>query len=476
MAVIPAQDRQRGAALLIMLLLLVLGGAVLFSRNISGQLASASLATRNAAALADAKEALLGYIVTRDATHPGEYGFLPCPDLNASGSTAEGEAHETSCGARYRNMLGRFPWRTVGLEPGRSKGSECLWYAVSGSWKAAGANEPQLLNTDSSGQFRLLAADGSTLIAGGAAGERPVAVIIAPGPPIAGQTRASAASGVEQCGGSFVANRYLDSHAATGTNNSNVSTVADAIDAFISGDPGSTVVNDQMIFITRSEIEERLMRRADVSAQLTALTSAVAKCVADYGKRNPGGAADPRLPWPAPVDLVEYRTAAQYNDTPVGGLSGRVPNVVNDSNSQTGNTSTGVLTTCNAATVPEWTPTMATLWQHWKDHLFYAVALDFSPAATPVTSCTTCLSVNGTGAYAAVLMFAGSRLGALNQSRDEPPMNTDTRSDIDNYLEGRNAGNHPNAAGNGDYQSATASSNFNDILFCIDATLSVTPC
>ena len=153
-----------------------------------------------------------------------------------------------------------------------------------------------------------------------------------------------------------------------------------------------------------------------------------------------------------------------------------MPNVVNDSNSRTGNTSTGVLTACNAATVPEWTPTMATLWQHWKDHLFYAVAPGFQADATPVISCTTCLSVNGAGTHVAIVIFSGSRLVALNQTRDEPPMNTDTRSVIGNYLEGRNASNHPNVAGNGDYQSAAASSSFNDILFCIDATLSVTPC
>ena len=459
-----------------MLLLLVLGGIVLFSRNMNGQLASASRVKDSAAALADAREALLGYIVTRDATHPGQYGFLPCPDIDASGSTAEGEAHETNCGTRYRNMLGRFPWRTVGIDPGRSKSGECLWYAVSGSWKAAGTNEPQLLNTDSSGQFRILAADGSTLIAGTTAAERPVAVIIAPGPPIAGQTRTTVASGVAQCGGSYLASRYLDNDTASGINNSNVTNATDAIDDFIAADPGGTAVNDQIIFITRSEIENRLMRRADVTAQLTALTSAVASCIADYGKRNPGGAADPRLPWPAPVDLVEYRTAPQYNDTPVGELSGRVPNVVNDSNSRTGNTSVGVLTTCNPATVPEWTPAMATLWQHWKDHLFYAIALDFRPDATPVTTCTTCLSVNGTGAYAAVLMFSGSRLATLNQTRDEPPMNADTRGNISNYLEDRNASNHPNVTGNGDYQSGAASSSFNDILFCIDATLSVTAC
>ncbi len=476
MPAISARDRQQGAALLIMLLLLVLGGVVLFSRNINGQLASAARVKSNAAALADAKEALLGYIVTRDATHPGKYGFLPCPDVDASGGTAEGEAHEANCGARYRSVLGRFPWRTVGIAPGRSKSGECLWYAVSGSWKAAAANEPQLLNTDSSGQFRIFAADSSTLIAGTTAGERPVAVIMAPGPPIAGQTRATVASGVEQCGGSYVASRYLDNDAASGINNSNVSNAADAIDDFIAADPGGPAVNDQIIFITRSEIEARLMRRADVTAQLTALTKAVAMCIADYGKRNPGGIADPRLPWPAPVDLVEYRTAPQYNDTPVGELSGRAPNVVNDSNSRTGNTSAGVLTACNPATVPEWTPTMATLWQHWKDQLFYAVALDFRPDATPVTTCTTCLSVNGAGAYAAVLMFSGSRLAALNQIRDEPPMDADTRSNISNYLEGRNASNHPNVAGNGNYQSGAASSNFNDILFCIDATLSVTAC
>lgn len=476
MAAIPAHDRQQGAALLIMLLLLVLGGVVLFSRNLNSQVASAALARDNAALLADAKEALLGYIVSRDATHPGKYGFLPCPDLDATGSTAEGEAHESNCGARYRSRLGRFPWRTVGLEPGRSKGSECLWYAVSGSWKAAGANEAQLLNTDSSGQFRVFAADGSTLIAGATASERPVAVIIAPGAPVAGQTRATAASGVNQCGGSFVANRYLDNHAASGINNSTVSNTADAIDDFINADAGGAVVNDQMIFITRSEIEERLLRRADVRTQLTALAGAVARCIADYGKRNPGGAADRRLPWPTAVDLVEYRTAAQYNDTPVGALSGRVPDVVNDSNSRTGNTSTGVLTACNSATVPEWTATMATLWQHWKDHLFYAVAFDFRPDAAPAAGCTTCLRVNGAGAYAAVVLFAGRRLTALGQTRDEPPMNADTRSDIGNYLEGRNAGNHPNVAGNGDYQSAAASNSFNDILFCIDANLSVSPC
>jgi hypothetical protein len=469
-------EQQRGAALLIMLLLLILGGTVLFSRNLLSQLPSASRAKANAQLLAEAKEALLGYASTWDATHPGQLGFLPCPDIDAGGTTLEGEAHELACGAQYRSVLGRFPWRTLGLDPGRTRGGECLWYAVSGSWKAGGTAKPGLLNEDSSGQFRVIAADGTTVIAGNSAAERPVAVIIAPGQPLPGQVRPTLVAGVAQCGGSFVAARYLDNDAGSGVNNAVLASTADAVDDFIAADPGTMTVNDQVLFITRAELEERLMRRADVQTKLRNLTLAAAKCIADYGKRNPGAPGDRRLPWPAPVDLTEYRTSAQYNDTPVGELSGRAANVVNDSNGQTGNTSAGVFTACNSATVPEWTPEMATLWQHWKDHLFYALSRDFRPNAPVVTTCTTCLRVNGAGAWAAVVMFSGTRLAALAQTRDEPPMNVDTRGNIASYLEGRNASNHPNAAGNGDYQSGAAGSTFNDILYCIDANLSVTSC
>ncbi len=468
--------RQHGAALLIMLLLLVLGGTVLFSRNLFSQLPGASRARANADLLAEAKEALLGYATTWDATHPGELGFLPCPDIDATGLLEEGEAHELLCGLPYRNSLGRFPWRTLGLDPGRTRGGECLWYAVSGSWKAGAIAKPALLNEDSSGQFRVLAADGSTVIAGSSAAERPVAVIIAPGAPLAGQLRVTLPSGVSQCGGSFLATSYLDDDAASGINNATVSLAADAVDDFITSDPGATGVNDQVIFITRAEIQDRLLRRPDVQARLRSLTQAVARCIADYGKRNPGAPGDRRLPWPASVDLMEYRTAAQYTDTPVGELSGRVANLVNDSNVQTGNLSAGVLTACSTATVPEWTPEMSALWQNWKDHLFYAVAWDFRPDAPPATACTSCLSVNGTGAWAAIVMFSGTRLAAAGQVRDEPPMNADTRGNIANYLEGRNAANHPNLAGTGDYQSGAATATFNDILYCIDANLSVTSC
>ncbi len=458
-----------------MLLLLVLGGAVLFSRNMTTQAPGATRTAANAELLAEAKEALLGYATTYDATHPGELGFLPCPDVDATGLLDEGEAHELLCGLQHRSVLGRLPWRTLGLDPGRTRGGECLWYAVSGSWKAGGVAKPALLNPDSSGQFRVLATDG-TLVAGATPAERAVAVIIAPGPPLPGQLRLTLPAGVSQCGGNFTAGGYLDNATGLGINNANLALAADAIDDFVTADPGATGVNDQVIFITRAEVQERLLRRPDVQARLRDLAYAVARCIADYGLRNPGGATDRRLPWPAPVDLPDYRTPAQYNDTPVGQLSGRVPDAVNDSNVRTGNLSPGVLSACNTATVPEWTPEMATLWRHWKDHLFYAVGWDFRPDAPPASACASCLTVNGAGAWAGLVMFSGARLTALGQVRDEPPMDPDTRGTIGNYLEGRNAGNHPNASGTGNYESGAATTTFNDILYCIDANLSVTPC
>lgn len=462
---------------MIMMLILILGAAALFAREMAGRAAATTRIEESALALARAKEALLGYAVTSDAgSNPGFPGLLPCPDLGAAGGFDEGAAHDTACLARYRSVMGRFPWKTLGLEPGRTGGGECLWYAVSGTWKNASAAPSELFNTDSNGQFRIFSGDGTTLLAGATAAERPVAVIIAPGPLLPGQTRNTLAAGVSQCGGNFNAADYLDTDAGSGINNAGLAATADAIDDFISADPGRGDLNDQMIFITRTEIEERLMGRPDMTVAMASLTRAVARCLADYGLRNPGGAADRRLPWPAPVGLAQYRPDNQYDDTPVGWLSGRAPDRVNDSSSRTGNSIARALVNCSTATVPEWTPAMLALWRNWKDHLFYAVADSFKPDASPHSSCGSCLTVNGAGPWAAVVMFAGIRLPGLGQVRDEPPADADTRMTIANYLEGRNAGNHPNSGGTGDYQSGPAGATFNDVLYCINPALAVVPC
>ncbi len=466
---------QRGAALLIMMLILVLGVSAWLVRGLDARATATARVQRSAAALAEAKEALLGYMVTTEAAFPGSFGLLPCPDIDASGTFAEGIAHDSACLARYRSVMGRFPWKTVGVAPARGSIGECLWYAVSGTWKAATLASAELVNPDSNGQFRVLAADGR-LMAGATPASRAVAVIIAPGAPLAGQARPASGAGTGQCGGNYVAARYLDRDGASGVDNADLAALPDAIDDFINAEPGRDDLDDQLVFVTRAEIEDRLMRRADVQARLRDLTGAVAKCIARYGKTNPGGAADRRLPWPAPMALAQYRSDASYDDASIGWLSGRVPDRVNDSNALTGNTLARLLTNCDAAAVPEWTPAMLALWRHWKDHLFYVVAGSFRPDALPHSSCGSCLGVNGAGSHAALVIFAGQRLAAPGQVRDQPPMDADTRALAGNYLEGRNATNFPDGTGDKDYQSAAPGANFNDLLYCIDANLGVAAC
>ncbi|MDH5502117.1 MAG: hypothetical protein OEY72_13555, partial [Gammaproteobacteria bacterium] len=68
------------------------------------------------------------------------------------------------------------------------------------------------------------------------------------------------------------------------------------------------------------------------------------------------------------------------------------------------------------------------------------------------------------------------RLQALGQRRNAPPLDSDTKGQIANYLEGRNLGAHPYASGSADFETRAADSSFNDVAYCIDAAMTVTSC
>ncbi len=459
-----------GAALLIMLLLLIVGSAALFINNISGRTMASRQINDNSAALAEAKAALLAYAVTRYDLGQG-VGLLPCPDVGTGGGFAEGEAEAANCGAQYESVLGRLPWKTLGLRPARDGTGECLWYAVSGIHKDAPLVRTEMINTDSAGLFEVFAADGVTPIAGTAPADRAVAIVFAPGDTLPGQTRNNLGAGVEHCDGNYGASAYLDNNVTI--NNAVISGTPDTIDRFINV---GAVGNDQVLVITREELTAAIEARNDLATDLQNLVATVAACIADYGMNNPGGPTDRRLPWPAPVNLTNYRSTGLYNDTATGVLSGRLPDTINDSSAQTANAITRVLRDCNGSAVPGWTAAMQVLWQDWKDHFFYTVADEFRPDAAVPTVCTNCLTVNGGGPWSAIVMFSGRRLRALGQVRDEPPTDSDTKGVVGNYLEGRNATNHPLFAGTVDYESAVAGPAFNDLLYCLDANLSVSAC
>ena len=472
----PPRHRQQGAALLLMMLVVLVAATTILITRLDLNTLRTGRLTDSQAALAHAREALIDYATIRADMAPGSPAMLPCPDINAGGGFLEGVTHTAACGATGVSVMGRLPWRTLGVTPLKDSSEACLWYVVSGSYKEAGAATPTLVNPDSNGQLQLLDIDSGAIIAGVQPDERPVAMIIAPMPALAGQVRPGPASAADQCSSSFAANRFLDTDSGSGVSNASLSGAADGLDVLATVAGYSPDHNDRIAIITRADLAEKVVERHDFDTTIRGLGLAVGECLADYARKNPGGPTDKRLPWPTSLSLADYRPDNAYDDLNTGALAGRLADIVDTSNVDTGNAVARILSDCDTAAVPTWTPQMAALWQNWKDHFFYAVAESFAPDATVPSACTTCLTVNGVGQYAAVLLFGNARLNALGQVRDAPPTDPDTRDTVSNYLEGANAANVPFTAGSVDFISQPATATFNDRLFCVDDALAVTEC
>lgn len=235
--------RERGAVLLLFLVLLVGGMAALLWR-LEGAAAGEARARRAAsmAALAEAREALIGYAL-RDANRPGE---LPCPDFNRDGVIRIVGAARDYSGSRCRSELGGavqagwLPWRTLGLPPLRDGYGEPLWYVVANDYHA---NAAALLNSDTPGALTVAKADEVT-------GDH-VALLIASGPPLAGQAPrpASAFDALLQ------RERYLEGESGDG----DLRYAADG--------------NDLLLPLSRKRLMELLERR---------VAGAAARLLADY--------------------------------------------------------------------------------------------------------------------------------------------------------------------------------------------------
>ena len=490
----PLPPCARGGALLILLVLIsvVLGYAVIAGLNRSADALARAREQKSYAALAQAKQALIAYALTYKDTHDapgGSYtvpGFLPCPDLgtgiNKEGTTA------LNCGSFLVSAIGRLPWKTLGLDALRDGSGECLWYAVSGTYKykpngvlSNNTSSNNLMNWDTNGQFNVLDADGSSYLAGSADGTRAdtraVAVIFAPGAALSGQDRGPVA-GAANCGGNYNPAAYLD--AANGIDNSALAkpsspgSVTDA-SAFIAARQSESF-NDRLSYITRADIWNAIKQRADFDRKLRALTRRAAECTAMYGTRNDAGSEDKRLPWAGNVALSalsHYAVDRRYLDVS-GNLSGRLAYRINRSvaatkNALSRNTDLGYTNYLlfTAGSYCAYTPEEKIWYDNWKDHLFYALAASFKPSGAPksASSCPGCLSINGAGSYAAVVIFAGEKLPGQKRGT------LAEKGGIANYLEGRNAG--PNGAGNGDFQVAATSDSFNDVVYAIDPGLAV---
>lgn len=226
-----ARTRQRGVALIVLLVILVLGATWFMVTRVArlSLTHAASERERNAVVLKRAKEALIGYVASQ-ASEIGEAnpGRFPCPEAAGYiGGASEGQAS----GSCTLPAVGRLPWRTLGLDKLVDAHGEPLWYVVSPGW--AITSGLLTINSNTLGQ---LTVDGKANAA--------VALIIAPGTPI----NAQASSG---CG----ARNQLARGAPSATINplDYIECFDTATSSFSTTGP-ATSFNDQVVAVTVADV------------------------------------------------------------------------------------------------------------------------------------------------------------------------------------------------------------------------------
>jgi len=269
--------RQGGGALMVILMIVGVLGAFFAVRALNGISAERDKVT--VAALAQAKDALLGYAATYRDTHANQmFGFLPCPDTNNDGNA------EASCGLTDESTVGRLPWRTLGLPPLRDSAGECLWYAVSG--RAKDMPKTSVFNWDTTGQFIVADADGVNL-AGVTAHDQPLAVVFAPRFALGAQNR-DPAGAVADCGGSLSATAidYLESvlsPLAGATTTYTLSTLASV---------RLGINNDQGTWITSRDVFDRVRQRKDFRDDINTMLDDLESCLGGMGSPYSVSATD----------------------------------------------------------------------------------------------------------------------------------------------------------------------------------------
>lgn len=461
----PAAAGQRGQALI--LALLIVGAAIAALVYFLATPAKLKLERdrKTAAALAQAKAALIGFAASVDITVdcPGpdcpRLGDLPCPDLDNNGTVDVGT--DTPCGTVGTDRLGRLPWKSLGLPDVRDGDGERLWYAVSGNAK----NSPRTscappvpagcLNSDSSGTITVRDRNGAVIQSGA------IAVIIAPGAVLRRQGAASAQD--RGAVGVNTASNYLDVSGA-------YDNAASAANAFINGDifdaAGNPIVNDRVLAITTADLMPLLQRRVAKEAL---------NCLEAYAidGKNKG-----RYPWASSMSASSG--SDPYPDSS-GVRYGRIPdpplwNTVQTSPWSIKNCAPPTpLPPCMSETYPASCSLIkGTWWKNWKDLVLYGVAEayrpdfdDKGPGVNPGGPCVSgsgnCLTVNPPSPSddkRIVVFVAGKRLTAV--ASGQPRTSAADRSEAANYAEGQN--NNDETSPDTFYEQSPATATFNDVL------------
>ena len=283
---------QHGYALVIMLVMLVTGSLYAIVSRLDANRMKTAQVTETARSLQLARDALLAYASTYRDRNPdalpgsASFAYLPCPDT-ASDDGAPFNMIGTeagNCGSTGVYAIGLLPHKTLGLPELRDSEGNCLWYAVSGIHKNNPKSEE--LNWDTRGQLEVLDVGGGKLIAldgeeGGA-----VAIVIAPGAPLA------TAAGHQSDARMPIVDK------SCGTDASQMAAYLEALDTqFINGTrkavDGSITSNDQLAWLTARDIFTQVKKRSDFASYINTHIAALRKKLASSMPASGSGNALP---------------------------------------------------------------------------------------------------------------------------------------------------------------------------------------
>lgn len=459
----PAGAKQRGAALMLMLVIMVMGISAVLISSLNANRLKNTRQEATSAALARAKEALIGYaakvhISNSSAANQPRPGDLPCPDADNDGD-AESWCGNASGSTGQTARIGRLPWKTLGLPDLRDGSGERLWYAVSNNFKnnyrttCTSPGQTGCLNSDTAGTISIFTPDGTRLHDGGNS-TGAIAVVIAPGDALQRQ------DGLQQDRGTAninIASNYLDIATISGNTEDNANFIdGSSSNGFIQGrikdGNGNIILNDQLLAISQESIMRPVQKRVAAEVRL---------CLEYYASDNNG-----RYPWAAPLDDL----GTYYHDKHDQHF-GRIPDYLDDTwdDSYTGWYHTmdddWDTETCNT----HYNNTPSGWWINWKEMVFYGVARRFRPNDTSApgfpSACSTpgnCLNINAPNTPARfVVIVAGKKLGNPDQA-----LRNANKTDKFYYLEGGNENADPNPPSNVSnlFIQSAPSFTFNDTL------------
>lgn len=259
--------KQQGAALIVIMFIVGLAAVALLIKSYNADSLRVQQEEKTMLALGQAKEALIAWAVSYDK--PGQ---LPWPDRREVTPPANYDGKSDCSNANFNllnsigepNFLGQIPSidstapceSYTGVGSFKDSGGNNLWFAVSRNLvrKYDGSPEPDPIINPS----LTVTTPYPWLVVRNAAGQivsdRVAVVIIAPGPPLAGQNRNSSAPPPSD---------YLDSITIGANTYSNFDYDSDNHEFIMGGDATlSNTFNDRLVFITIDELIHAVEKRA----------------------------------------------------------------------------------------------------------------------------------------------------------------------------------------------------------------------